>query len=307
MTVNVLITGGAGFIGSHLVETLREAGFRVSVLDDLSRGRRAHVPADVTLHCVDICDQGAVEAVVRAERPEVILHQAARADVRESFAAPHLYLNVNVAGTLNILEAARRWGVRKVIFASTGGAIYGDAAQRPTPETAPTLPLDIYGVSKLAGEGLMRSYACAHALEVCILRYSNVYGPRQGSQGEAGVVSIFTRRMLRRQAVVIYGDGEQTRDFVYVGDVARANLLAITRGQGIYNIATGHPTSVNALFTSLARLCDYPHAPVYAPAQPGEVRHSQLDISRAVAELGWQPQVSLESGLQRTVAALRGE
>jgi len=247
----ILVTGGAGFIGSHVVDTLLEAGYSVAVVDDLHTGKRENVNPAARFHLVDIRAAEALEQVFAAERPAYVVHEAAWADVRGSLADPAGYAGVNVLGTLNLLEAARRSGgsrdpVRKIVFASTGGAIYGDPAELPATEACPPAPLDAYGASKLAAEGYFGVYRHNYGLDFCILRYGNVYGPRQDPLGEAGVVAIFTGQMLRGgtsggSIPLVNGDGRQSRDFVYVGDVARANLLALTAGSGIYNVGTGDP------------------------------------------------------------------
>jgi UDP-glucose 4-epimerase len=237
------------------------------------------------------------------ERPVIVSHQAALVDVRQSLACPEVYASVNILGTLSVLEAARKCGVRKIIFASTNGAIYGEADQRPTPEDAEARPLDFYGLSKLAGEHYVRGYQQHFGLDHCILRYANVYGPRQRAEGEAGVVAVFIDRMLRGAPVTINGDGEQTRDFVYVSDVARANVLATRRGSGVFNIGSGVSTSVQALFDHLAKLTGYALPASYGPPKPGEVRHSCLDASRAAHGLGWVPEITLSEGLMQTLKA----
>lgn len=307
ITERALVTGGAGFIGSHIVDAFLDAGYDVAVIDNLQAGRRENVHPRARLYEVDVRDAAAVRDVFAREQPAVVSHQAALADVRDSLRRPDLYAEVNVIGTLRVLEAARQHGARKVTFASTGGAIYGDQANLPTPETVDAHPLDIYGVSKLSAEHCLFSYRHNFGLEYCALRYGNVYGPRQNTGGEAGVVAIFAGRMLQAQPVEIFGDGEQLRDFVYVGDVARANVLAARAGAGIYNIGTGAATSVNGVFAELARQTQYSRPARRNPAKPGEVRASCLDPAKAKRELGWSPQVDLRQGLAATVAFIRTE
>jgi UDP-glucose 4-epimerase len=244
--------------------------------------------------------------VFAVEKPAVVFHQAAWADVRGSFLDPAGYASVNVVGTLNVLEAARQNGARKIIFASTGGAIYGNPVELPATEACPPRPLDPYGASKLAAEYYLGVYRHNYGLDFCSLRYGNVYGPRQDPRGEAGVVAIFTGQMLRGQPTRINGDGCQQRDFVYVGDIARANVLAMTRGSGVYNLGTGIPADINAIYSELARLTGYNGKAAHGPAKQGEVRTTFLNANRARRELGWNPQMSLSGGLARTVAALRG-
>jgi UDP-glucose 4-epimerase len=302
----VLVTGGAGFIGSHVVDLLIAAGYRVAVVDNLQTGKRAHVNPAAAFYLVDIRDAAALGEVFAREAPMAVVHQAALVDVRAALQDPVTYAEVNIIGTLNLLEAARRSGcVRKFVFASTGGAIYGEPAKLPADETCPLRPMDPYGVSKLACEYYIDTYRQNFGLDYCILRYANVYGPRQDASGEAGVVAVFASRMLSGRQPIINGDGTQCRDFVYVEDIARANLLALTRGSGIYNLGTGLATDINTLFDILAALTGYAGPRQHGPPKPGEVHTSYLDASRAGQELGWQPQVSLVEGLHRTVAYFR--
>jgi len=306
----ILVTGGAGFIGSHVVDTLLEAGYSVAVVDDLHTGKRENVNPAARFHLVDIRAAEALEQVFAAERPAYVVHEAAWADVRGSLADPAGYAGVNVLGTLNLLEAARRSGgsrdpVRKMVFASTGGAIYGDPAELPATEACPPAPLDAYGASKLAAEGYFGVYRHNYGLDFCILRYGNVYGPRQDPLGEAGVVAIFTGQMLGNRVPLVNGDGRQSRDFVYVGDVARANLLALTAGRGIYNLGTGVPTDVNCIWRELAELTGYGGPQQHGPAKAGEVQATYLDAGRARRELGWTAEAPLGEGLARTVAYFR--
>lgn len=302
----VLVTGGAGFIGSHIVDALIAAGHTVAVVDNLVKGKRENVNPAARFYLVDVRDAPALQEVFAAERPQVVIHQAALADVRESLRDPVGYAMVNVVGTLNLLEAGRAVGtVRKFIFASTGGALYGNPAELPATEACPLGPLDPYGASKLACEYYIATYRHNYGLEYCLLRYANVYGPRQDAEGEGGVVAIFSARMLAGQQAIIHGDGLQTRDFVYVGDVAAANVLALARGQGVYNIGTGVPTDVNTIFRKLAAITGYTLPEVHGPPKPGEVRHSYLDAGKARAELGWAPTVDLATGLAQTVAFFR--
>ena len=302
----VLVTGGAGFIGSHIVDALVAQGHTVSVVDNLLKGKRENLNAAAHFHQVDIRDADGLARVFSAERPQVIVHQAALADVRGSLVDPTGYAATNIVGTLNLLEAARAGGtVRKFLFASTGGAVYGDPAELPATEKCPVGPLDPYGASKLACEYYIATYRHNYGLDYCLLRYGNVYGPRQDPEGEAGVVAIFAGKMLRGQPAVINGDGLQIRDFVYVGDVARANLAAMERGVGVYNVGTGVPTDINTIFGELAEATRYTHAEAHGPAKLGEVRTTYLDVSRARRELGWAPAVTLSEGLAQTVAYFR--
>ncbi|MDH7487808.1 MAG: NAD-dependent epimerase/dehydratase family protein [Anaerolineae bacterium] len=303
--MKILVTGGAGFIGSHVVEAYLAAGHDVAVVDDLSTGRREYVPPQARFYHMDIRDPRLDEVFAR-ERPEVVSHQAARANVRESLEKPLLYAEVNVLGSLNVLECCRRHGVRKVIYASTGGAVYGEPQTLPVAEDHPINPLDPYGASKHHVEHYLHLYQANFGIATTVLRYPNVYGPRQDPYGEAGVVAIFSGQMLRGDRPVINGSGEQERDFVYVSDVARANVLALGRGNGgIYNIGSGVGTSVNRIFELLAGLTGYAGPAVHGPPKQGEVFRVYLDARRAREELGWAPEVGLEEGLARTVAYSR--
>jgi UDP-glucose 4-epimerase len=307
--VRTLVTGGAGFIGSHIVDALLDAGHEVAVVDDLSRGRRAQVAAGASLHVVDVREAALLD-VLTTERPEVVFHQAAQIDVRRSVAEPLLDTGINVVGTVNLLQACASTGVRRVVFASSGGAIYGDTTHIPTPEEHAPSPASLYGAAKLCGEVYGGVFAQLYGLEFAALRYGNVYGPRQDPHGEAGVVAIFVRKLLAGETPVINGEGRQTRDYVYVGDVVRANLLAAScdaSALGAYNVGTGRELDVNRLFALIRSACglDGPDA-VHGPAKPGEQLRSCLDASRAERVLGWRPEVSLEEGLGRTVEFFRG-
>jgi UDP-glucose 4-epimerase len=302
MTQTALITGGAGFIGSHIADQFLKAGYDVAIIDNLLTGNRANVPAGARFYQADIRDAAALQDIFSREQPAVVSHQAALADVRASLEHPDDYADVNVIGTIRLLEAARKNGTRKFIMASTGGAIYGDHEQVPTTEEAIAHPLDCYGVSKLAAEHYLFSYRHNHGLDYCALRYGNVYGPRQNNKGEAGVVAIFTSRLLAGQQATIFGDGLQERDFVFVEDVARANVLAAHKGSGIYNIGTGVRTNINQVFQLLATATGSAQPEMHAPAKAGEVRISCINPSKAARELGWQADVDVEKGLAATVA-----
>jgi len=299
--MKVLVTGGAGFIGSHVVDALVAEGHQVSVVDDLSTGRRENLNPQARFYQIDIRSPK-VEEVFAVEWPEAISHHAAKANVRESMEQPILYADVNILGSLNLLELSRKYEVRKFIYVSTGGAVYGEPQYLPVDEDHPIHPLDPYGASKHHVEHYLYLYQVHYGLAYTVLRYPNVYGPRQDPLGEAGVVAIFTHRMLHGQQAVINGSGEQERDFVYVGDVARSNLLALEKGDGgIYNLGSGRGTSVNEIFSRLKAITSYQGDEVHAPPKLGEVFKIYLDSSRARKELGWEPQVSLEEGLRRTV------
>jgi UDP-glucose 4-epimerase len=300
-----LVTGGAGFIGSHVAESLLAAGHDVAVLDNLSTGRREYVPAGARFFPYDVRAQESAE-LVRTWRPQVIVHHAAQMSVQVSVADPLWDAQENILGSLNLFQAAAQAGVARIIFASTGGAIYGDEAPRPAPETYPPRPECPYGIAKLAVEHYLHFYQREHGIIPVILRYANVYGPRQNGQGEAGVVAIFIEKFLAGLQPLVNGDGLQTRDFVYVGDVAAANLLALNYPQaGVFNIGTGRETDILTIYLMLKELTGSPLAPVHGPAKPGEQRRSVLDCQRAGEFLGWRPEVNLGEGLKRTVAAFR--
>lgn len=303
--MKILVTGGAGFIGSHVVDACLSAGHQVCVVDDLSSGFRHNVAAGVRLHEVDIREAGLAD-IFDAEKPDVVSHQAARADVRESFDKPQLYAAVNVVGSVNVLECCRRSGVKKLVYASTGGAVYGEPQRLPVTEDHPVNPLDPYGASKHHVEHYLQLYRLNFGLSFTALRYPNVYGARQNPHGEAGVVAIFAGQMLGGGRPVINGTGEQERDFVHVSDVAAANVLALDRGDGeILNIGGGTGTSVNTIFAMLARLTGYRGERFAGPAKKGEVQKIYLDASRAERVLGWRQKMLLQDGLASTVEFLR--
>ncbi len=302
--MRVVVTGGAGFIGSHLVDALVERGDQVLVVDDLSTGRRENVNPLAVFRRLDVRSPEAA-AAIREWSPEVLCHHAAMASVSRSVREPLLDADVNVVGGLRMLEVARETGAR-FIFASTGGALYGDAAVLPTPETEPAWPVSPYGVAKLALEHYLYCYRAQHGLGYLALRYANVYGPRQDPHGEAGVVAIFCRRLLSGEQPVINGDGLQTRDYVFVGDVVRANLAAIESAAcGHVNIGTGRQCDVNTLLRLVAERVGVEAVEVHGPPRPGDQRTSALDASRARSLLGWEPLVPLEQGLEETVAWFR--
>ncbi len=303
--MKVLVTGGAGFIGSHIVDAFLSAGHQVCVVDDLSTGFRHNLAPGVQLHEVDIRDARLAE-VFESEKPEIVSHQAARANVRESFDKPLLYAEVNVVGSLNVLECCRRFGVKKVIYACTGGAVYGPPQQLPVSEDHSINPLDPYGASKHHVEHYLHLYHQNFGISFTSLRYPNVYGPRQNPYGEAGVVAIFARQMLDNGRPVINGTGDQERDFVNVLDIARANLLALNKGDGeILNIGSGQGTSVNTVFSALADFTNFAGDAVYGPAKAGEVYKIYLNADRARKILGWEQTVGLREGLGATVEYFR--
>ena len=305
--MRILITGGAGFIGSHTVDALiASKSHDLAVLDDLSSGQRERLDPSIRFHHADIRNADEVRLIVDRERPEVLMHLAAQMDVRKSVAEPSFDAEINIGGLLNLMEAGRERGLKRVIFASSGGAIYGEQERFPCDEQHRCRPLSPYGVSKLATEAYLFFYKMQYGIDYLALRYSNVYGPRQDPHGEAGVVAIFCGRILAERPCTIYGDGEQTRDYVYVGDVARANLAALNiPAWGAFNIGTGLETSVNQLFGSLARIAGTNQPPVLAAMRPGEQRRSVISAERAAAELGWLPEIALEEGLKRTFESFK--
>ncbi len=302
----VLITGGAGFIGSTAADQFLAAGWDVAILDDLSSGKRGNVPAGARFYPVDIRSEAAVEAV-KKERPQVICHHAAQIDVRRSMTDPRFDADVNVGGLLNLMQAAVAAGsVEHVVFASSGGATYGDTDVIPTPESHPQRPVSCYGAAKASSEIYLGVYRANHGMKVTALRYANVYGPRQDPHGEAGVVAIFCGRLLEGKPCTIFGDGGQTRDYVFVGDVARANVLAAEkRFDGPLNVGTGIETDVNAIHGHLARAAGVTRPAEHAPARMGEQRRSCIDPRAAFSALGWKPEVAIADGLARTMEFFR--
>ena len=302
----VLVTGGAGFIGSHVADALLAEGCEVHVLDNLSGGREENVPDGAVFHNLDIRDQ-AVKDLFAEHRFAVMCHLAAQMDVRVSVADPKFDASVNVLGLLNLLEAGRENGLEKVAFASTGGAIYGEPDPSvndggPQPESHPTRPLSPYGITKLVSEHYLRFYELTHGIGYAALRFGNVYGPRQNPHGEAGVVAIFAQRLLRGEDVTINGDGKQTRDYVFVGDVVRAFVAGLAHdGSDIYNVGTGVETDVNELFGHINTFTGAGADETHGEAKPGEQLRSVLDTSHAQRTLGWRPEVDIATGLERTV------
>jgi UDP-glucose 4-epimerase len=307
--MTTLVTGGAGFIGSHLVDALVDRGERVVVVDDLSRGTRANLAdaldAGAELVVADVTDAEATKRIVAACEPRTMLHLAAQMVVTRSIADPADDARLNVVGTVSILEAARRAGCQRVVFASTGGGVYGEGANRQLPlaEAAECLPTVPYGQSKLAAEGYVSLYSRVHGVAGASLRLGNIYGPRQDPHGEAGVIAIFCNRLLEGAQPTVYGDGEQTRDYVYVDDAVQALLAAAdTPVEGIYNIGTGAETSVLQLLDRLSEIAGRESEPEMAPPR-GEVRRIAIDARRALDAIGWRPATSLEDGLRRTFAS----
>lgn len=302
---SIAVTGGAGFIGSHIADALARAGHSVLVLDDLSSGKRENLAPGAELRVLDVRSPEAAALLVDGG-VEILVHLAAQMDVRRSTADPAFDADVNILGTLNLLTAGVRGSLRQVVFASTGGAIYGEQEEFPATEDHPTRPCSPYGVSKLAGESYLHYFHQAHGLDVACLRYANVYGERQNPHGEAGVVAIFLERLLHGEPCTIFGDGLQTRDFVHVSDVVAANLEALGRpGFNVWNVGTGVETSVNDLYGLLAASVGSDLQAHHAPGKPGEQRRSVIDPARARAELGLATPQDLEQGLRKTAAWFR--
>jgi UDP-glucose 4-epimerase len=303
--LKVLVTGGACFIGSHVADRLVADGHDVVILDDLSTGHVEHLRATARFYQMDLHSPW-IDELFRIERPEAVVHQAAQASVRRSVEDPVFDAGVNVLGTAALLQASVHHGVRRFLFASTGGALYGDADVIPTPEDYPTLPVSPYGASKLAAEVYLRTFHAMHGLSYAALRYANVYGPRQDPHGEAGVVAIFTQRLLGGEKARINGDGKQTRDFVYVGDVAEANSRALASDAvGSFNVGTGIETDITTIFQLLTRLTGSTQPEEHGPPLPGEQRRSVVDARKIEKQLGWKPKTSLKAGLDATVRYFR--
>jgi UDP-glucose 4-epimerase len=297
----VLVTGGAGFIASHIVDALVTRGYDVVVVDDLSRGNAVYINPGAKFYKLDICSPNLSE-IFSKEKPEIVNHHAARTSVTHSLSEPADDAEVNILGSLNLLQNCVKWQVKKIIYASSGGAIYGEPVYLPCDETHPIAPLSPYGVSKYAAELYLHSYQNNFGLQYVILRYANVYGPRQIATGEAGVVAKFSSQMLRGLDIVINGNGEQERDFVHVTDIVRANMLAMEQtGSQIYNLGTGEGVSIKHLFHQLKSLTGYRREPHYVPDNKGEIFKTFLTAAKAKRELGWAPETSLEDGLKNTL------
>ena len=301
--MKVLVSGGAGFIGSHVVDLFVQNGFEAVIVDDLSTGRASNLNPAAKFYQLDIRSPKLAE-MFEMERPDFVSHHAAQIDVRRSVAEPLFDAEVNILGSINLIECARRYQVKRFVYVSTGGAVYGEPEYLPCDEAHPINPICQYGASKHTVEHYLYMYQANYGSNYTVLRYPNVYGPRQDPRGEAGVVAIFTGQMLTDKPVVINGDGEQQRDFVYVGDCAQANLLAVAsgNGSGIYNLGTGRGASVKEIFATLQKVTSYKRSPVHGPAKLGETRRIYLDAGKARQQLGWTPTVGLEEGLERTVA-----
>ncbi|MDM7924620.1 MAG: NAD-dependent epimerase/dehydratase family protein [bacterium] len=303
--MKLLVTGGAGFIGSHIADALIEKGHEVTIVDNLLMGRMENVPKAARFFLMDI-RAAEIEKVFDLGRFDAVFHLAAQMDVRKSVEDPIFDAGVNVLGSLNLIRSAVRTGVKKVVFASTGGAVYGEQEVFPCDETHPTRPVSPYGITKLCVEKYLYYYALEFGLKYTVLRFANVYGPRQNPHGEAGVVAIFTSRLLSGGQPVINGDGRQTRDYVYVGDVVQANLKALTHPENdAFNVGTGIETDVNRIFDLLNRYTGGKASEQHGPAKPGEQMRSVISHRKIKDVLGWEPRVGLEEGLKRTVDYFR--
>ncbi len=299
--MKILVTGGAGFIGGHVCDALLDERHEVFVVDNLSTGLKDNLNKKAKFYEADITSRAALEKIFEAEKPEIVFHLAAQASVVQSVAKIDFDVKVNVIGTINILELAEKYDVKQIVFSSTGGAIYGDDVTRPTEETALADPVTPYGLDKLSAESYIKYFAKRSNLRYVILRYSNVYGPRQNPQGEAGVVAIFTAKMLAGDPVEIYGNGEQTRDYVFVGDVVKANLAAMkSKINGTYNIGTGIETSVNELAQQISALTKSKSQVTNGPPREEQFA-SSLNSNKAYLELGWKSEVAIEEGLDKTI------
>lgn len=296
----ILVTGGAGFIGSHLVDRLVQLGHRVLIVDDLSTGKIRNLPRGVNFYHTDV-NHASIDNIFQKESPNVVFHNAAQISVTSSVRDPGKDAEINVAGTARLIEASRRYGVDKFVYSCTGGALYGDPDPSQCTEESPIVPLSPYGLSKWVGERYLDLYRRTYRLNSVSLRYGNVYGPRQDPHGEAGVVAIFANAMLEGQEPRIYGDGNQERDFVYIEDVVQANILALEEGvSGAYNIGTAVGTSINDIAKILGEIFKYRRKPSHSPARIGDVRRISLDYSKAKREMGWEPTIFIREGLLRT-------
>jgi UDP-glucose 4-epimerase len=303
--MRILVTGGAGFIGSHIVEAYLAAGHEVAVVDNLATGRRSNVPKAATLHEVDLHSRE-LERIFDVFHPEVVNHHAAQASVKVGNADPVHDLEVNGGGTARLMQLAVQNGVRKVIYSSSGGTVYGEPQSLPVTEAHPIAPLSNYGTSKYVGELYVQMAARTSGMQATIFRYGNAFGPRQDPHGEAGVIAIFTGLMLNGQQCTIDGDGEQKKDYLYVGDIARANVAALSKGDGLVaNLGTGAGITVNHIFETLSKATANEIEPRYGPPRPGDVRNFWLDFGRAKEALGWEPTVSFEDGIRETVESYR--
>ena len=303
--MKILVTGGVGFIGSHIVDAYINLGYKVVVIDNLSTGFRKNLNPKAKFYKVDIGDLPKIEKIFQKEKPQIVNHHAAIAEVVKSLRDPLPTLNVNVIGTINLLLAAGKIRVKKFIFSSTGGAIYGQPDKIPADENTPAIPLSPYGLSKLLGEECIKFYAKHYGFDYLIFRYPNVYGPRQNPKGEAGVVAIFSGLMRKGKQPTIFGDGSKTRDYVHIDDIVRANIIGLHKGKNeIFNLGWAKKISDQKIFDTIAKNLNFKKPPIYAPFRHGEVYQIALSAKKARKNLGWQPQISLEKGIRKTVKTI---
>ena len=305
--MKILVTGGAGFIGSNVSDALVKDGHVVTVLDNLSTGKEENINPEVKFYNIDLLDIESLEFVFREFKPDVVNHHAAQIDVRKSVEDPAFDAETNIIGSINLFELSINFEVKRIIFSSTGGALYGEPEALPASEDTPIEPLSAYGVAKYCVENYLNYFKRLYGIERVILRYANVYGPRQDPLGEAGVVAIFTGKILKGEKPVIYGDGAQTRDYIYVEDVVEANVLALNGKEGVYNIGTGKETSINELIEIFSKVLGREIKLEYAPPRKGEIRRISLDGEKAKKELSFVPKYSLEEGLKKTIEWYRGK
>ncbi len=299
--MKILVTGGAGFIGSNIVDALIEKGHEVAIVDNLSTGKEENINPEASFFHVDITDYEALEGVFQSFKPEVVFHVAAQIDVRKSVEEPSFDAEVNVVGSVNLFGLCVQYGVQRIVFSSTGGALYGELKELPAKEDSPIKPLSAYGVSKYCTEQYLNYFKRLYGIERVILRYGNVYGPRQDPLGEAGVIAIFTNKILNGEPPMVFGDGNQTRDYVFVEDVVRANLLSITGKEGVYNIGTGIETSVNQIIELFSKILSKEIKPMHTQPRKGEVLRISLDNKKAKEELRFSIEYNLEHGLLKTI------
>jgi len=303
--MKILVTGGVGFIGSHIVDAYINLGYKVVVIDNLSTGFRKNLNPKAKFYKVDIGDLPKIEKIFQKEKPQIVNHHAAIAEVVKSLRDPLPTLNVNVIGTINLLLAAGKIRVKKFIFSSTGGAIYGQPDKIPADENTPAIPLSPYGLSKLLGEECIKFYAKHYGFDYLIFRYPNVYGPRQNPKGEAGVVAIFSGLMRKGKQPTIFGDGSKTRDYVHIDDIVRANIIGLHKGKNeILNLGWAKKISDQKIFDTIAKNLNFKKPPIYAPFRHGEVYQIALSAKKARKNLGWQPKISLEEGIKKTVKTI---
>lgn len=306
--MKILVTGGAGFIGSNIVDELIEKKHKVVIVDNLATGNIKNINKKAKFYKVSVCDKKKIDDIFKKEKIDVVIHHAAQLDVRKSVEDPCFDADVNIKGALNILEACKNTKVKKIIFASSGGTIYGECGSKAPDEKAFANPLSPYGVAKLSVEHYIKAYSALYGLKYTILRYANVYGPRQDVNGEAGVVAIFIGKMSKNEDVFIFGDGKQLRDYVYVKDVVSANIKSLTKGNNeVINIGTNKTTSVTKLATELSKIMNYKKKPVFKPKRNGELFKSFLNISKAKKVLNWKPNITVSQGLKDTVDFFRNK